>query len=208
MNRLIKLTSETNETQIALSLDITGTQKINIATGIAFFDHMLNQLAFHAGWDLDIQATGDIEVDDHHLIEDVALLLGKAIEQAWRVRASSGFRRYGKSLLPMDECLVLCAIDLCGRSCSVTQLNFTREFTGKVSTEMWPHFFRSLSQTGQLTLHLQQLAGVNNHHIIEAAFKATAIAFREALSSNTESFGDETNSSTLASNMSSTKGTL
>ncbi len=205
MNNLIKVSRETNETQISLTLDITGKQNINIVTGIAFFDHMLNQLAFHAGWDLNIQATGDLEVDDHHLIEDVALLLGQAIEQAWRGRASSGFRRYGKSLLPMDEALVLCAIDLCGRPCCVTQLNFTREFTGKVSTEMWPHFFRSLSQTGQLTLHLQQLAGVNNHHIIEAAFKATAIAFKEALGCPNDLFDNSTVSSAKRS---STKGTL
>ncbi|HFB66108.1 MAG TPA: imidazoleglycerol-phosphate dehydratase HisB [Aeromonadales bacterium] len=204
MNNPIALTRETNETQISLKLTIDGQQHISINSGIAFFDHMLNQLAFHAGWDLELEATGDIEVDDHHLVEDVALLLGQAIEQAWRTRSSQGFNRYGKSLLPMDEALVLCALDLSGRPCCVCQLNFTREYTGKVSTEMWPHFFRSFSQTGQFTLHLQQMNGENNHHIIEAAFKATAMAFKQALASNPENTPSQNSSSTS----SSTKGLL
>ncbi len=204
MNNPIALTRETNETQISLKLTIDGQQHISINSGIAFFDHMLNQLAFHAGWDLELEATGDIEVDDHHLVEDVALLLGQAIEQAWRTRSSQGFNRYGKSLLPMDEALVLCALDLSGRPYCVCQLNFTREYTGKVSTEMWPHFFRSFSQTGQFTLHLQQMNGENNHHIIEAAFKATAMAFKQALASNPENTPSQNSSSTS----SSTKGLL
>ncbi len=181
MNNAIKITRKTKETNIELQLSIDGSQRIKIVTGISFLDHMINALSFHAGWDLDLKATGDIDVDDHHLVEDVAIVLGEALQQAWRKRAETGFRRFGKSLLPMDECLVLAAVDLSGRAFCEARLNFTREFTGKVSTEMWPHFFNSLSQAGQFTLHLQQMAGENNHHLIEAAFKALAIALRDAL---------------------------
>ena len=192
--KTIKVKRSTKETSIELSLNINGSQQIKIDTGIAFLDHMINALAFHAGWDIEIKAEGDIEVDDHHLVEDLAMVLGDAIQQAWRQASKTGFKRFGQSLLPMDETLILCAIDLSGRPYSLTKLTFTREFTGKVSTEMWPHFFRSLSQAGQFTLHLQQMVGENNHHIIEAAFKSLAIAFREALSP--------------ASTQGSTKGTL
>ncbi len=181
MSDEISVSRTTKETTIDLKLNINGKQQIKINTGIAFLDHMINSLAFHAGWDLEVTASGDIEVDDHHLVEDLAMVLGEAIQQSWRQASSAGFKRFGQSLLPMDETLVLCAIDLSGRPFSDTRLTFSREYTGKVSTEMWPHFFRSLSQAGQFTLHLQQMAGENNHHIIEAAFKALAIAFKQAL---------------------------
>ncbi len=181
MNNTINVSRKTKETSIELQLNIDGSQNIQITTGISFLDHMINALSFHAGWDVNLKATGDIDVDDHHLVEDVAIVLGDALQQAWRKRAETGFRRFGKSLLPMDECLVLAAVDLSGRAFCESRLDFTREFTGKVSTEMWPHFFKSFAQSGQFTLHLQQMAGENNHHLIEAAFKALAVALRDAL---------------------------
>lgn len=187
---------KTKETDIKLSLCIDGSQDIAINTGIGFFDHMLEQLAYHARWDLRLECQGDTHIDDHHTIEDVAICLGSALQDAWRSRGD--MRRYGQRYLPMDETLVLCAIDLCGRASAVIDLNFTREFTGHVSTEMWPHFFRTLAANALMSLHLREVHSLNNHHLIEASFKALAYSLDEALSLRS----DQNNSSA------STKGVL
>lgn len=175
----IKIVRETKETQISLSLNINGSQKISINTGIGFFDHMLEQLASHARWDLKIKLQGDLEIDDHHSVEDVAICLGEALQKNWR--GLSSMQRYGQRLLPMDEALVLCAVDLSGRGIYVGDLEFTREYLGGVSTEMFEHFFNTLAMSSAMTVHLKPQYFKNNHHLAEGCFKALAYALKEAL---------------------------
>jgi len=175
---MIEKRRETKETQIDLMLHPYGARNIAIDTGHPFFDHLLHQLAYHAGWDFELKAEGDLEVDDHHLVEDTALTLGAALQDAWR---GLGNRRYGQRLLPMDDALVLCAVDLGGRPYCVLELGLTREMVGGLATEMIPHFFHSLAMAGAFTLHLRKITGENHHHLIEASFKALAQALGEAL---------------------------
>jgi imidazoleglycerol phosphate dehydratase HisB len=175
----IKQERNTKETSIAIELEIVGTQQLNIDTGLPFFDHMLTQLAHHAGWDLTLKATGDLAVDDHHLIEDTAICLGEVLQTIWRTR--KGMQRYGQRFLPMDEVLVLCAIDLSGRPYCSCDLPFSREIVGKINTEMWSHFFHSLAMAGRFTLQIKTFSNGNNHHLVEASFKALAYALSEAL---------------------------
>lgn len=175
----VTLSRDTKETRIQLTLNVAGNRAVQIDTGLPFFNHLLEQLAFHAGWDLNLQASGDIEIDDHHLIEDVAIVLGLAIDQLRQSRP--GLARYGQRLLPMDETLVLCAVDLSGRAAAVIDLPFTREAVGGLATEMWPHFFKTLASKGQFALHLKTQYFDNHHHLIEASFKALARALKEAL---------------------------
>lgn len=170
---------KTKETDIRLELGVDGAGEVRVQTGHGFFDHMLQALASHAGWDFNLQARGDLEVDEHHLVEDVALVLGSALQEAWRGR--EGMHRYGQRFLPMDEALILAAVDLCGRPTSVIELELTRESVGGLSCEMVPHFFKSLADAGQFALHVRKVTGVNHHHLIEGAFKALAYALREAL---------------------------
>lgn len=176
----IKLKRKTKETEIELCLDIKGSQKIDINTGIGFLDHMLEQLASHARWDLFINVQGDLKVDDHHTVEDIAICLGNALQQSWR--ANGEFRRYGQRLLPMDEALILCAVDISGRGIYVGQLEFSRETIGSMSTEMFEHFFNTLARNAAITLHIKPVYFSNNHHLVEGCFKAVAYALREALS--------------------------
>lgn len=173
---------ETKETNVDIALDLYGNQDIDINTPLPFFNHMLEQLAFHANWDLTVNATGDVDIDDHHLIEDVAICLGQLFANIWRDQGK--LERYGNFLLPMDETLILAAVDICGRPYAVIDLPFDREFTGGVATEMWPHFFYSFAIQSQITLHLKTEYYTNNHHLIEAAFKAVAKALKVALKPN------------------------
>ncbi len=175
----IEKSRTTKETIIRLRLEVDGNQRLTLQTGLPFLDHMLQQLAFHAGWDLELECEGDLKVDDHHTVEDVALTLGAALQEAWRTRPN--MHRYGQRYLPMDETLILCAVDLCGRPFADTRLDLSREYVGGMATEMVPHFFHSLAMAGAFSLHIRQLAGANHHHIIEASFKALALALREAL---------------------------
>jgi imidazoleglycerol phosphate dehydratase HisB len=177
-----RITRTTKETDISLELDINGSQKLAINTGLGFFDHMLEQLASHARWDLSIAVKGDLEIDDHHTIEDVAIVLGEALQKAWRDASSEqALQRYGQRLLPMDEALILCAVDLCGRPYYVGELNFTREDLGGINTEMFEHFFHTLAMNAGITLHLEPKRFRNNHHLAEGCFKALAYALAEAL---------------------------
>lgn len=179
MNRRIaKISRETNETQITMELCLDGSGKANIHTGIGFFDHMLNSFARHGFFDLDLQVNGDLEVDCHHTIEDVGIVLGKAIKQALGDKA--GIKRYGYFILPMDETLALCSLDLSGRPFFVYDVNFTTERIGQFDTEMVREFFYAVSYGAEMNLHLKQLDGVNNHHIAEGIFKAFAKALDEA----------------------------
>ena len=175
----VTINRETKETSIKLSLTVDGNQTLHIDTGLPFFDHMLTQLALHAGWDLSLVAKGDIDVDDHHLLEDVAICLGQAINQSWR--SATSIKRYGQRLLPMDGTLVMVALDVSGRAYCVADIPFNREFIGGIATEMWAHFFYSLSINAQISLHIKTEYFDNNHHLIEACFKGVAFAFKEAL---------------------------
>ena len=179
MERIASITRDTNETQISMSLNLDGSGRGNISTGIGFFDHMLNSFARHGFFDLTVKVKGDLEVDTHHTIEDTGIVLGQAIKQA--VGDKKGIVRYGSQILPMDESLVLCALDLCGRPYLVYDLDLDREKVGDLETEMVREFFYAVSYAAEMNLHIRQMAGMNNHHIIEAAFKAFAKALDSAV---------------------------
>ena len=172
MERTSVVSRNTKETEIQISLNLDGSGKADIQTGIGFFDHMLNSFARHGFFDLTVKAKGDLEVDTHHTIEDTGIVLGQAIKQA--VGDKKGIVRYGSQILPMDESLVLCALDLCGRPYLVYDLDLDREKVGDLETEMVREFFYAVSYAAEMNLHIRQMAGMNNHHIIEAAFKAFA----------------------------------
>ena len=178
MSRTADYVRKTKETDITLSLELDGSGVSEIDTGIGFFDHMLEGFARHGFFDLSVKAEGDLIVDCHHTIEDTGIVLGTAIKEALGDKA--GIRRYGSMILPMDETLVLCGIDLSGRP----YLNFDGEFTaerlGDMDTEMAREFFYAVSYAAGMNLHIKVLDGTNNHHIMEAMFKAFAKALDQA----------------------------
>lgn len=174
MDRTAVIKRTTKETDIALTLNLDGSGKATVQTGIGFFDHMLNSFARHGMFDLEVTVKGDLEVDSHHTIEDTGIVLGKAIKEA--VGDKKGMVRYGSVILPMDEALILCALDLCGRAYLVYDLKLDREFVGNMETEMVQEFFHAVACGAEMNLHIKQLDGRNNHHIIEGAFKAFAKA--------------------------------
>lgn len=170
---------ETSETNISLKLNLDGTGTGNLDTGIGFFDHMLNSFARHGFFDLDVKADGDLYVDCHHTIEDTGIVLGQAIKEA--LGDKKGIKRYGSVILPMDEVLVLCAVDLSGRPYLVFDAEFSRDRVGYFDTEMVKEFFHAVSYTAGMNLHIKLLSGLNQHHIIEGMFKAFARALDEAV---------------------------
>lgn len=174
MARCAEIKRTTRETDIYIKLDLDGTGKTDICTGIGFFDHMLNSFARHGLFDLVVKVDGDLDVDCHHTIEDTGIVLGQAILEV--IGDKKGMKRYGSMLLPMDEALILCAIDLGGRPYLICDLNLTTPKVGDFDTEMVHEFFYAISYSAMMNLHLKQIYGVNNHHIIEAAFKAFAKA--------------------------------
>jgi len=178
MAREASVERNTKETEIKLKLNLDGTGYSDIETGVGFFDHMLDGFTRHGLFDLAIRVHGDLQVDDHHTIEDTGIVLGTAIKEALGDKA--GIRRYGSMILPMDETLVLCGIDLSGRP----YLNFDGEFTaerlGDMDTEMAREFFYAVSYAAGMNLHIKVLDGTNNHHIMEAMFKAFAKALDQA----------------------------
>ena len=178
MARTATVTRTTRETQITLTLNLDGTGKADLNTGIGFFDHMLDGFARHGLFDLSLFVEGDLQVDTHHTIEDTGIVLGRAIKEA--VGDKKGMVRYGSMILPMDEALILCALDLCGRPYLVYDLKLDREFVGDLETEMIREFFYAVSYGAEMNLHIKQLSGSNNHHIIEGAFKAFAKALDSA----------------------------
>ena len=169
----------TKETDIDLTFTIDGSGKSMISTDIGFFDHMLEGFARHGLFDLDIKVKGDLQVDDHHTIEDTGIVLGTAIKEA--VGDKKGIRRYGSCILPMDECLVLCAIDLGGRPYLSFEGTFTSEKIGDMSTEMVKEFFYAISYAAAMNLHIKVLTPGNNHHMAEAMFKSFAKALDMAV---------------------------
>jgi len=170
----------TAETEITLSLDLDGTGKSDILSGVGFLDHMLSLFARHARVDLSVNCAGDTNVDDHHSVEDIAIALGEAMKEA--LSEKRGIRRYGSELLPMDEALVLCAVDLSGRGSLRYSVNIPSQKIGSFDVELVQEFFTALSRTAGITLHLKQLAGENSHHIVEAMFKAFGRALKQAVS--------------------------
>lgn len=194
--RTAQITRKTNETDITVSVDLDGTGRRDITTGVGFFDHMLDQLARHALIDITINATGDLHIDDHHTVEDVGIALGQALSKA--MGDKRGIRRYGSFHLAMDDALLRAALDLSGRPYLVWDVAFPTPKIGGFDTELVREFFQALSTHGGITLHVSKLAGINSHHIAEAAFKAVARALREALEADPRS-GDA---------IPSTKGTL
>ena len=180
MIREVLAQRNTKETQIQLKLNLDGTGVSDISTGIGFFDHMLEGFTRHGLFDLQLRVQGDLQVDDHHTIEDTGIVLGSVIREA--VGDKKGIRRYGSFILPMDETLVLCAVDLCGRPYFSWDAQFPTEKIGGMSTEMVREFFYAVSYSAAMNLHLKLIHGSNNHHIMEAAFKAFAKALDEASS--------------------------
>lgn len=199
-SRTAQVSRETGETRIVVRLDLDGgalrgapadaaaeasgaDRAIRVSTGVGFFDHMLRALAFHAGWALDLVCEGDTDVDDHHTVEDTGLALGQAVARAVG-ETRGGIVRFGHSFAPLDEALARAVADISGRPFFVGELSLQRERVGALSCEMVPHFFHSFAQGAGLTLHVDVLRGVNDHHRIEAAFKATALALKAALTRN------------------------
>lgn len=178
--RYAQVHRKTNETDITLALTLDGNGKQNISTGIGFFDHMLSGFTRHGFFDLDLDVTGDLEVDCHHTIEDTGIVLGNAIREA--LGDKKGIKRFGSMILPMDETLVLCAIDLSGRPYFAFDAEFTTDRVGDMDTEMVREFFYAISYAAGMNLHMKVLSGTNNHHIIEALFKAFGKALDDASS--------------------------
>ena len=178
--RTAEISRKTFETDISMQLNLDGTGKNKIHTGIGFFDHMLNSFARHGLFDLKVSVQGDLEVDSHHTIEDTGIVLGQVIKEA--VAFKKGIRRFGNCILPMDETLMLCALDLSGRPYLQENLELTVPKVGDFDTEMVHEFFYAVSYAAEMNLHLKMLDGKNNHHIIEAAFKAFAKALDMAVS--------------------------
>ena len=178
MDRTASISRTTSETDIAVTLNLDGSGRSDIDTGIGFFDHMLRSFAKHGFFDLTVQVKGDLEVDCHHTIEDTGIVLGEAIKKA--VGDKKCIRRYGSFALPMDETLVLTALDLSGRPYLCFDADFTVDRVGEFDTEMVREFFYAISYSCGMNLHIRQLAGQNNHHIIEAIFKSFAKALDEA----------------------------
>ena len=178
--RTATVTRTTRETDITIKLNLDGTGVSHIDTGIGFFDHMLEGFARHGFFDLDCVCKGDLHVDSHHTIEDTGIVLGQAIREA--VGDKAGIRRYGHFALPMDETLILCAVDLCGRAYYSSDVVYTVPRIGELDTEMIREFFYAVSSSAAINLHFHEISGVNNHHIAEASFKAFAKALDMATS--------------------------
>jgi len=194
--RQATITRTTNETAITVSLNLDGTGAHDMATGVGFLDHMLDQLARHALIDITLHAKGDLHIDDHHTVEDCGIALGQALARA--LGDKRGIRRYGACTLPMDDARVQAALDLSGRPYLVWDLSFPTQKIGSFDTELVREFFQALATHGGITLHVTAQAGINSHHIAEAAFKAVARALRAAVEPDPRAAGA----------IPSTKGTL
>jgi len=183
--RIAQVSRKTNETQIEVSINLDcqpgsgNVQEIDISTGIGFLDHMYHALAKHSGMSLTMKCTGDLWIDDHHTAEDSAIALGTAFKEA--LGEVRGIRRYGTGFAPLDEALSRAVIDICSRPYCVTDLGIKREKIGDLSTEMFPHIFYSFAMASGVTLHVDVLRGANDHHRAESAFKALALAIKQAI---------------------------
>ncbi|RUT30158.1 imidazoleglycerol-phosphate dehydratase HisB [Arsenicitalea aurantiaca] len=194
--RTAKIERKTNETEIALEIDLDGTGRHDISTGIGFFDHMLDQLSRHSLIDMTIRAKGDLHIDFHHTAEDVGIALGQALREA--LGDKKGIRRYASADLAMDGTLSRAALDVSGRAFLVWRVEFTRDKIGEFDTELFREFFQAFATNAAITLHVETFYGDNNHHIAESCFKAVARALRDALEIDPR----------MADAIPSTKGTL
>ena len=194
--RISSVKRKTSETQIQVNVNLDGTGKHLITTGLPFFDHMIQQLSKHSLVDIDIKCDGDLEIDSHHTIEDVGWTLGKAINEA--LGNKQGIKRYSFSYLPMDECLTRCCIDISGRPWLVWNVFLPTVTIKDIETEIFREFFQSFSQSAEITLHIENIYGQNTHHIIESCFKSMAISLRNAIQLDFRNLD----------NVPSTKGTL
>ncbi len=185
--RRASVSRKTKETDIVVAIDLDGSGRTDIDTGVPFFDHMLDAFGRHGAFDLSVKAAGDIQIDAHHTVEDTGIVLGQAIDQA--LGDKRGILRFGSIVLPMDETLILAAIDLSGRGQAHLELDPPVELLGNFNTTLVDEFFISLAANARMTLHVRQLAGKNSHHIIEAASKACARALRQAVSFDPKSAG-------------------
>lgn len=195
MERIAKINRTTKETDISIELNLDGSGTASIQTGIGFFDHMLEGFARHGFFDLTCTVKGDLHVDGHHTVEDAGIVLGQAIKDA--IGDKKGICRYGSFILPMDDALALCAVDLCGRPYFVFDCEFPSEKVGELDTELVREFFYAVSYSAGMNLHIRMLSGHNSHHMIEAMFKAFAKALDQA-----------TGMDPRVSGVLSTKGTL
>lgn len=194
--RTAVLTRRTGETDITARLTLDGSGESAVSTGLGFLDHMLGALARHARFDLELSCAGDLHIDDHHTAEDCALALGKAVDGALADRA--GIARFGSAYAPLDESLCRAVVDLSGRPFASVGLAFRRDMIGEIATENITHFFQSLAVAARLTLHLDLIRGENDHHKAEAAFKALALALRQAVARDRGSSGIPSTKGTLA----------
>ena len=177
--RQAEISRKTGETDIRVELALDGTGEAKIDTGVGFLDHMLELTARHGRFDLAVFCKGDTRVDDHHSVEDIGIALGQALDKALGDR--KGITRYGQMILPMDESLILSAVDLSGRGYLVYDLQIPTEKVGTFDTELTEEFFRALAHNARMTLHIRKLSGSNSHHIIEGAFKSVARSLRQAV---------------------------
>lgn len=181
-NRTAEVRRKTKETDVRVSLNLDGAGKSRVGTGLPFLDHMLELFAKHGLFDLVVQCKGDLEIDDHHSVEDIAITLGQALVQALGDKA--GINRYGEALVPMDEALCRSVIDLSGRFYLVYEVQTKRQKIGNFSVELAEHFWRSFAETAKFNLHIDCLRGRNTHHMLEGTFKASARALRSAVELN------------------------
>ena len=188
MTRFSELSRKTSETDISIRLDLDGTGKTDIATGIGFFDHMLTAFGRHGLFDLTVHAKGDLHIDAHHTVEDVGIVLGLALESA--LGEKRGIQRFGHAVVPMDEALVEAVVDLSGRAFVAWNVAFERPMLGQMDTQLVEEFFRAFAGNGLFNLHVRQLAGHNVHHVAEAAFKSVARAIRAAVALEPRAAGE------------------
>jgi imidazoleglycerol-phosphate dehydratase len=186
-NRLADVRRKTKETDVRVKLNLDGSGKSQISIGLPFLEHMLELFAKHGLFDLDVRCDGDLEIDDHHSVEDIAITLGQALAQALADKA--GINRYGEAVVPMDEALCRAVIDLSGRFYLVYEVPTKRQKIGNFSVELAEHFWRSLAETAKFNLHIDCLRGRNTHHILEGTFKASARALRQAVERNSRVSG-------------------
>ena len=186
--RIAEINRETAETDIKLQIDLDGTGDSNIKTGVGFLDHMMTLFSRHGRFDLNLECDGDTYVDDHHSVEDIGICLGKAFSEA--LGEMRGINRYGHIILPMDETLILCAVDISGRACLCFEADFPSDKIGTFDTELVEEFFTAFVRSANVTLHIKQLSGKNSHHIAEGIFKAFARTMKNAVAID-EDLGDE-----------------
>ena len=187
MPRIAEVERNTKETQIRVRLDLDGTGRATVATGIGFFDHMLDSFARHGGFDLDVETRGDLHIDMHHTVEDTGIVIGQALRQA--LDGFKGVRRFGHAYIPMDETLTRCAVDLSNRPYLIWRVKFSRPKVGEMDTELFKEFHHAFAMHAGACVHIETLYGENSHHIAESGFKALARALRDAVEPDPKTAG-------------------